>query len=147
MKVQRNIWHCAIRSCLALAVAGIIAVPASASAQEKGAEKLMKLGRIQTMEDVVVVEAGDTIVMSCPKCKDTWVKVVQPTFKGANAKQTATVKQHQCPGCGSERVTTGHGKAKTTEIVHVCTACGSTEATCCVMKKGSTTPTPGMEQK
>jgi hypothetical protein len=133
------------RTLLALGVAALFALPVAGIAQEKGAEKLVKLNRIQTTDNLQAVKPGDTIVMSCPKCKDIWVTVGEPAFKGAGAKQERVVKQHQCPGCGSERVTTGHGKAKTTEIVHVCKACGSQEATCCVMKKGAS-QTSGMKQ-
>jgi hypothetical protein len=130
---------------LTLSIAALLVLPSFANAQDKGAEKLMKLNRIATPADIQAVQPGDTIVMSCPKCKDTWVTVVEPTFKAASPTETHVVKQHQCPGCGSERVTTGHGKAKTTQIVHVCKACGSKDATCCVMKKG-TGPTRGMTQ-
>jgi len=128
----------------ALAVAALVTVPVAASAQEKGSERLMKLNRIETTADATAVEAGDTIVMSCPKCKDTWVTVVETTFKPANAQSERLVQQHQCPGCSTKRVTTGHGKAKTTTYVHVCKACGSEDVTCCVMKKG-TGPTTGMQ--
>lgn len=129
---------------LTVAVAGLVILPSVAPAQEKGAERLMKLNRIETPADADAVQAGDTIVMSCPKCKDTWVSVAQTTFKPANAPSERLVKQHQCPGCGSERVTTGHGKAKTSTYVHVCKNCGSKEVNCCVMKKG-TGPAPGMQ--
>ena len=130
---------------LALGIAALFNLPSDGIAQEKGAEKLLKLNRLQTTGDVQAVQSGDTVVMSCPKCKDIWVTVVETTFKGANPQETNLVKQHQCPGCGSQQVTKGHGKAKTTEIIHVCKACGSETATCCVMKKGAS-QTSGMKQ-
>jgi len=138
--------HCRLTraAILTVTMAGLVALPSAALAQEKGSERLMKLNRIETPADADAVEAGDMIVMSCPKCRDTWVTVAQTTFKPANAPSERLVKQHQCPGCGTERVTTGHGKAKTTTYVHVCKACGSKDVNCCVMQKG-TGPTPGME--
>ena len=129
----------------ALAVAALVTVPIAASAQQKGegASKLKKLSRIESPTDADAIQAGDMIVMSCPKCKDTWVSVVETTFKGANTDNQTLAKVHQCPACGTERVTTGHGKAKETTYVHVCKACGSEDVNCCVMKKGAG-PTPGM---
>jgi len=49
-------------------------------------------------------------------------------------------------GCESKIETTGHGKAKKDEVVHVCQKCGSKDVMCCVMKKGGKV-TPGMEEK
>ena len=42
--------------------------------------------------------------------------------------------------------TKGHGKAAQDVVKHVCQTCGSTDAFCCVLKKGSG-PTKGMEEK
>jgi len=128
---------------LALGLAALLALPSYGVAQVKGAEKLLKLNRIQSPADVQQVQAGDRVVMSCPKCKDIWVKTVEPTFKATHPKETHLVREHQCPGCGSQKVIQGHGKTKTTTLVHVCTACGSQDANCCVMRKGGE-PTPGM---
>lgn len=128
--------------CLMLAV-GVLALPRALNAQQQGAgaKSLLKLNRITTEADVQSVEPGDTVVMACPKCKDIWVTVAQPSFKGANAAQTRRVKQHQCPGCGSKRITKGHGKNKTVEYVHICTHCGNKDMTCSVMKKGAASST------
>jgi hypothetical protein len=40
-------------------------------------------------------------------------------------------------------VTKGTGKQAQNVLVHTCKTCGSKDASCCVMKKGSG-PTPGM---
>jgi DNA-directed RNA polymerase subunit M/transcription elongation factor TFIIS len=133
--------------CLAgLAIAGMLLVPTLSSAQEKGATKLMKLNAIKTVADAEAVQPGDTVVMSCPKCKDSWVTIVTPPAKTGSKPETTTVARHDCPGCEHKYVTEGHGKAKTDKLVHVCKKCGSEDAFCCVMKKG-TGPTAGMEKK
>lgn len=110
-----------------------------------GATKLIQLKPIKTAEDAQAVEAGDTMVMSCPKCKDSWITVVGVPAKGS-VIETKQVLRHECPGCSARIVTEGHGKAKTTKVIHVCKNCGSEDAFCCVMKKGAG-PTPGMEKK
>jgi hypothetical protein len=129
-----------------LAIAGLMALPFQTSAQEKGAARLTRLNAIKTVADAEAVQAGDTIVMSCPKCKDTWVTVVErPSKTGAAAREITSVR-HECPGCENKYASEGHGKARTDRIVHVCKNCGSQDAFCCVMKKGAG-PTPGMEKK
>jgi hypothetical protein len=120
--------------------------PTLGFAQEKGATKLLKLNAIKTVADAEAVQPGDTVVMSCPKCKDSWVTIVTPSTKTGAKPETTTVSRHECPGCEHKIVTTGHGKAKTDKIVHTCKMCGSEDAFCCVMKKGAG-PTPGMEKK
>jgi len=138
MKTNHQITTKAIGFALLLA-ATALALPQTARAQQKGAEKLVKLNRITTPADIQSVEPGDTMVMACPKCKDVWVRVVEPTFKAASPTETHLVPEHQCPGCSSKRISQGHGKAKATRIVHVCTHCGNTDMTCSVMKKDSGT--------
>lgn len=130
----------------ALAIAGLMSLPTFAFAQEKGATKLMRLNAIQTVADVEAVQPGDMVVMSCPKCKDSWATIVEKPVKSGAAANTTVVARHDCPGCEHKFVTEGHGKAKTDKIVHVCKKCGSEDAFCCVMKKG-TGPTVGMEKK
>jgi hypothetical protein len=129
-----------------LAIAAWASLPAAALAQKgAGAAKLIQLKPIATVADAEAVKAGDMVVMSCPKCRDTWVTIVQNSPKtGAKAEKT-TYLRHECPGCTHKYVTEGHGKAKTEKIVHVCKKCGSEDAFCCVMKKGDL-PTKGMEK-
>jgi hypothetical protein len=131
------------RSLAGLVIAGLILLPTLGLAQEKGATKLL---RLNTVADAEAVQPGDTVVMSCPKCKDSWVTIVTPSPKTGAKPETTTVARHECPGCEHKIVTAGHGKMKTDKIVHTCKQCGSEDAFCCVMKKGSG-PTPGMEKK
>ena len=69
-------------------IAVLFGLRSAAIAQEKGAEKLMKLNRLPASEDVQAVQHGETVAMSCPKCKDIWVTVMKPTFKGAAARRS-----------------------------------------------------------
>ena len=131
---------------LVLLAAALVSAPTAALAQEKGAEKLIKLKPIKTVEDLQKVESGDTIVMSCPKCKDTYVTVSEQSFKAVTGEQKKTVKIHLCSACETRIVTKGHGREAKDVVEHTCKACGSKDVSCCVMKKGQG-PTPGMEEK
>jgi Fe-S oxidoreductase len=127
---------------LALAIAAMAWLPSPVLAQEKGAQKLMK---IQTVEDLQTVEAGDTIVMSCPKCKDTYTQVVEKSYKAATPDELKTVTTHLCSSCDTKIVTKGVGKNAKDTLVHTCNMCGSGDVSCCVIKKGNA-PTTGMEK-
>ena len=143
MKTIHHLGQYLTRATFVVAVAGLAFLPTGALAQEKGAEHLMKLQRLNTVADVQKVDTGDTIVMSCPKCKDVWITVVENTGKAVNPKETKTVLRHQCPGCETKLVTEGVGKQAKNVVKHVCKQCGSEDAFCCVIKKGSG-PTQGM---
>ena len=109
--------------------------------QIKGAQLLRPL---QKVEDLQQVEAGDTIVMSCPKCKDTYATVVTKPMKGMQPDQINTVVKHVCPTCSTSIKTEGMGKNAVNKLVHTCNACGSADVTCCLMKKNGGA-TMGME--
>ena len=128
---------------LIIAVAALALLPNLTMAQEKGATKLMKL---QTVQDLQQVEAGDTIVMSCPKCKDTNATVVTKSLKGASPEEITVQVQHLCPTCSTTIKTEGVGKNAKDTLVHTCNSCGSADVSCCLLKKdgGATT---GMEDK
>jgi hypothetical protein len=124
-------------------VAAFALLPSLALAQEKGATKLMNL---KTVEDLQQVQAGDTILMTCPKCKDTFATVTTKSLKGMQPDEIKTVVKHLCPNCSTTVETVGTGKTAQAKLVHTCNACGSTDVTCCLMKKNGG-PTPGMEDK
>lgn len=143
MKTSKHLFN----TTLILSLAGFVWLPASSFAQDKGAAKLIQLNRIQTVGDAQAVQPGDTVVMSCPKCKDSWLTVVEKPGKQGAKPETTAVMRHECPGCEHRIVTEGQGKQATTKIVHTCKNCGSEDASCCVMKKSAGKPTPGMEKK
>ena len=131
-------------SSLAFALAVVATLPASVQAadQVKGAQLLMKP---MTVGDVNKLEPGDMVAMSCPKCKTITVTYIDKTTKGAIKEEKATQK-HLCAGCETIIKTEGRGKQAKDVVVHVCKTCGSEDAFCCVMKKGSG-PTKGMEKE
>ena len=128
---------------LIAAVAALAMLPnlTMAGPQLKGAQMLRPL---QTVEDLQQVEAGDTIIMSCPKCTNTFATVVTTSLKGMQHEKLTTVVKHMCPTCSTTIKTEGIGKNAVNKLVHTCNSCGSTEVTCCLMKKDGG-PTAGME--
>jgi len=146
MKSKYQIRKCLLGFVAALAVAGLASLPGSTLAQEKGASKLIQLKPVTSVADADAVAPGDTMVMSCPKCKNTWVTVVEKPAKAGAKAEVKTFARHGCPGCESKIVTEGTGKQAKDVIKHVCMKCGSEDMTCCVLKQGAG-PTPGMEKK
>ncbi len=138
--VENNI----IAAGIAMAVAIAVWLPTTTNAadQVKGAERLM---RPMSVGDVNKLEPGDSVIMSCAKCKTITVTYIDKTTKGAIKDEKVTQK-HLCSGCENIIKTEGHGKQAKDVVVHVCKTCGSEDAFCCVMKKGSG-PTKGMEDK
>jgi hypothetical protein len=119
---------------LAFALAFLPGVQAADGTAKGGAaQQLMNSKPIVTVGDAAKVKPGDTVAMACPKCKTIMVtKVTQE--KGQ--RLTGKTAEHLCPGCGAKYEVTGQGKGSTEKVVHVCKQCGSTDAFCCVMKKG-----------
>ena len=128
---------------LAMAVLGLLSAPSAARAQMKGAQRLMKL---QTVEDLQHLEKGDIIVMSCPKCKETYAQVVDKSLKGLKAGDMKNVPIHLCDKCDTKIVTQGTGKQAKDTLVHSCKECGSEDVSCCLIKKNGDA-TKGMEEK
>jgi hypothetical protein len=128
----------------ALALLTIISAPSTVSAQiqMKPAQKLMK---VQTIDDLQKVEAGDIIIMSCPKCKETYAQVVDKSLKGMKAGELKKVPIHLCGTCETSIVTQGTGHQAKDALVHTCKTCGSQDVSCCVMKKNGGV-TKGMEE-
>ena len=136
----------------AVFVGALFAQTSSANAQQvKGAQQLIQLRAIKTVKDADELKSGDTVTMACSKCKTMWVAKVKQGAKGAElqkagGKVTQLIGTHQCEGCNSEIVVTGHGKGKEAHIMHSCKACGDDSAFCCATKADSKS-TKGMEKK
>ena len=147
MKIKSQPCRCLTGIGIVVALVGLLSLPTFAHAQrQEQAAKRMQLKAIKTVADTQAVEDGDTIVMSCPKCKNSWVTVVEAPTKTGAKPDSRVEERHDCPGCEHKNVTVGHGKAKTDKVIHTCKMCGSEDAFCCVMKKGAG-PTPGMDKK
>jgi hypothetical protein len=132
--LSRNI---GLAAALAFALAFVPAVRAADGSAKGGGAAQLKLlyssKPIVTGEDAAKVKPGDTVAMACPKCKTIMVsKITQERGQRIAGKAA----EHLCPGCGVKYETSGHGKAKTEKVLHTCNKCGSTDAFCCVMKKG-----------
>jgi predicted RNA-binding Zn-ribbon protein involved in translation (DUF1610 family) len=144
MNMTKSMNRFAVVAGLALAVA--LMSPGSAHGQGKGASQLMPLKSLKTVDDLQAVDKGDKLVMTCPKCKDTYVTTVEKSFKGMNHEELKTAVVHLCPACETKIVAVGPGKAKKETLVHICKSCGSKDVSCCVMKKDDG-ETSGMEEK
>jgi uncharacterized protein YbaR (Trm112 family) len=131
-----------ITTALAMAVAITLLSAATVGAQGKGASKLMK--PITSYQDIAGLKDGDMVAMACPKCKTITITYIK-TEKG-HIKTSTPGQEHLCPGCEQKFVVVGEGKSKHDTITHVCKKCGSTDAFCCVVTKGSEL-TKGMEPK
>lgn len=143
MKTKNQYSRRTICITLALAAIAFVSAPSAALAQMKGAQRLMKL---KTVEDLEHVEAGDTIIMSCPKCKETYAQVVDKSLKGLKLGEKKDIPIHLCDKCDTKIVTQGTGKQSKDTLVHSCKDCGSEDVSCCLLKKHGGT-TKSMEEK
>ena len=136
-----------IRCAVMVALVGLAWAPSQLLAQEKGAERLMKLNR-PPAAPTSQAAVPKTVPMSCPKCQDVVKQVPDWSAKGgqilmAGGRPTKSVVQHLCEGCSTTLTTVGHGKAKQDIAQHTCTACGAESKSCCsTVAHGK--PTPGM---
>ena len=137
---------------MTVALALFASIGGLANAQEKGAERLLRLGG-KLVEPKSA--PSDYKPMSCAKCVETLVKVSDLDSRGLGARglmtrgsglPTKLVAKHLCDGCGVEWRVEGIGKAKHDVTTHKCTSCGSESLACCSTKKGSETATKGMEK-
>jgi hypothetical protein len=143
MKNYNRFYNCLAGFAAALTIITLACLPSRALAQEKQATQLLK---VHTYEDLQNVDVGDTIVMTCPKCKTTYAQVVEKSFKTGTPDELKNVTIHLCSSCETKLVTKGTGTQAENVLVHTCKTCGSKDASCCVMKKGAGS-TPGMETK
>jgi len=111
-------------------IVGFLALNSSAFAQEKGGERLMKIGRVRDEPVAQKASVVSPMTMSCPKCKDVWATVTQPPGRGGRSEK-ATVAQHQCKSCGTRIETVGVGKQATASVKHVCKERGPAKANLC----------------
>lgn len=131
----------------AIIVTGLGFLTTGAVAQEKGAERLMKLNRPPAAAMRQPAESK-TVPMSCPKCQDVVKQVPDRSAKGgqilmAGGRPTKPVVQHLCEGCSTTLSVVGHGKAKQQVAEHTCTSCGADSKSCCATTKDGK-PTSGM---
>lgn len=142
-RIARSLAH----GSLVVVIASLAFLPNTALAQEKGAERLMRLNRRPSPE-MNRLEVPKTVPMSCPKCRDVTVLVPDTNAKGgasllAGGRPMKSVVRHQCEGCTTTLTAVGHGKTKKNLVQHTCTSCGADSKSCCD-RTGKLTPTRGM---
>ena len=145
MKSKRNILSKVILSLGAtLALASGVWLPGTARAAEsaketaKPAHDLVHMDHIMTQAQAEALKPGDSMAMTCSKCKHTMVQKVT-AGSDAHVKMMTVGEKLKCPSCGGsvEVVATGKGKGKDAEVKHVCSKCGDDAMFCTAVKPGS----------
>jgi len=138
MKTKHNI----LSSGLAVALAFATWLPGAANAQDqmppmKGGDHMMMLDHIMTQAQAEALKPGDSMSMTCTKCK--YVMLQKVTADNAHVKMMTVGEKFVCPACGGtvEVVATGKGKGKDAEVKHVCSKCGDDAMFCSAIKPGS----------
>jgi len=92
---------------------------------------------ITTQAQAEALKPGDSMSMTCSKCKDVMVQTV--TTDNAHVKMMTVGEKMTCPTCGGtvEVVATGKGEGKNAEVKHVCSKCGDDAMFCSATKPGS----------
>ena len=112
----------------AIAVALFTVSATAASAQEKGAARLLQLSGTKATPAAIV---PDDKPISCANCVDRLVTVPDTGIKGAGARAlaaggapTTIVAKHLCGRCANEWAVKGQGKGKVSVPTHECASCG-----------------------
>ena len=140
MKTKQNILSkISLSSGLAvvLAFAAWLPGPARVVGQMQGAEHQLHMQHITTQAQAEALKPGDSMSMTCSKCKDVMVQKV--TTDKAHVKMMTVGEKVMCHICGGtvEVVATGKGKGKDAEVKHVCSKCGGDDMFCSATKPGS----------
>ena len=104
----------------------------------KPAHDMVHMEHIMTQTQAEALKPGDSMAMTCAKCKHV---MVQKVVAGSDAhiKMMTVGEKMKCPSCGGsvEVVATGKGKGKDAEVKHVCSKCGDDAMFCTAVKPGS----------
>ena len=104
----------------------------------KGAQPPMSMmNHIKTQAEAEALKPGDSMSMTCGKCKSVMVQNV--TTDKAHIKMMTIGEKTTCADCGGtvEVVGTGKGEGKNEEVKHVCSKCGDDAMFCSATKPGS----------
>ena len=161
MKTKNNILHkFSFSSSLALAFAFAVWLPSATRAADhpagmggmsegrmkgmdmKGPQASMNMSQIKTQADAEALKPGDSMSMTCSKCKTVMVQKVGTDQ--AHVKMMTIGEKTTCGECGGtvEVVGTGIGEGKNQEVKHVCSKCGDDAMFCSATKPGSGTMPP-----
>lgn len=127
---------------LAVALAFAVWLPGAARAADhpadhaKGTNAMTHMQHIMTQAQAEALKPGDSMAMTCTKCKDVMVQKV--TTDKAHVKMMTVGEKLKC-SCGGtvEVVATGKGSGKNAEVKHVCSKCGDDAMFCTATKPGS----------
>jgi RNase P subunit RPR2 len=134
MKTKQNLLSkISLSSGLALALAFAVWSPGAVRAGERD---MMQMEHITTQAQAEALQPGDSMAMTCTKCKDVMVQKV--TTDKAHVKMMTVGEKLKC-SCGGtvEVVATGKGEGKNAEVKHVCSKCGDDAMFCSAVKPGS----------
>ena len=123
---------------VALAVAAWLPGTARAADHDMSAHDMTHMQHITTQAQAEALKPGDSMAMTCSKCKDVMVQKV--TTDKAHVKMMTVGEKLKC-SCGGtvEVVATGKGKGKDAEVKHVCSKCGDDAMFCSATKPGDGT--------
>ena len=145
MKLKHNILSKIILSLgAAFALAAGVWLLGTVSAAEpvkepaKPAHDMVHMEHIMTQAQAEALKPGDSMAMTCSKCKHVMVQKVV-AGSDAHVKMMTVGEKMKCSACeGSvEVVATGKGKGKDAEVKHVCSKCGDDAMFCTAVKPGS----------
>lgn len=140
MKTNHNLLSkISLGSGLAIALALAVGLTGTARAAEHkmAASDMQHMQHITTQAQAEALKPGDSMSMTCTKCKDVMVQRV--TTGNAHVKMMTVGEKTKCGGCDGtvEVVATGKGTGKDAEVKHVCSKCGDDAMFCSATKPGS----------
>ena len=109
---------------------------ARAADHDKAAHNMTQMQHITTQAQAEALKPGDSMSMTCTKCKSVMVQKV--TADKAHVKMMTVGEKVMCHACDGtvEVVATGKGEGKNAEVKHVCSKCGDDAMFCSAVKPG-----------
>jgi hypothetical protein len=103
----------------------------------RASQSSMNMSQIKTQAEAEALKPGDSMSMTCSKCKTVMVQKVGTDQ--AHVKMMTVGDKATCSECGGtvEVVGTGKGEGKNEEVKHVCSKCGDDAMFCSATKPGS----------
>jgi len=109
---------------------------------------MIRMDHILTQAQAEALKPGDSMAMTCSKCKYV---IVQKVTAGSDAhvKMMTVGEKMKCVACDGDVVVvpTGEGEGKHAEVKHVCSNCGDDAMFCTATKAGSGTMKDGEHGK
>jgi hypothetical protein len=139
MKKKDNITNSGLAVALAFAVwsSGAARAADHPADHAKGTNDMTQMQHITTQAQAEALKPGDSMSMTCTKCKSVMVQKV--TADKAHVKMMTVGEKVMCHACDGtvEIVATGKGEGKNAEVKHVCSKCGDDAMFCSAVKPGS----------